>query len=174
MFALVIIGPPGAGKTEVLAALSDLLAAAQVRHATLEVEAVTSTHPALDDQQRSAVVRSACDLYRRFGYERMLVTLTAESQPHLGATLAAVGADRHAVVALDADPVTLRRRISDREPDGWSGLDELLLAAGQLRTAIANLDGIDLSLSTASEGPVRVAERILEAFPLLLLHQQSR
>ena len=173
MFALLVTGAPGTGKTGVLAALSELLAAAQVRHATLEVEAVTSTYPTLHDQQRSAALRSASSLYRRFGYERMLLTVTAESQAHLGATLRAVGADGHAVVALDADPVTLRRRISDREPEGWSGLDELLLAAGRLRAAIAELEGVDLRVRTESERPAEVAERILEAFPLLLEQQSS-
>ena len=57
MFALVLTGPPGAGKTAVLEALSDALSAEDVRHATVEVEALTSAHPPLDDDQWPTPVR---------------------------------------------------------------------------------------------------------------------
>jgi Ni2+-binding GTPase involved in maturation of urease and hydrogenase len=41
VFALVIAGPPGAGTTSVLEALTDALTAEDIRHATVEVEALT-------------------------------------------------------------------------------------------------------------------------------------
>ena len=47
MVAVVITGPPGAGKTSVLEALSDALVLDDVRHATIETEALTAAHPAL-------------------------------------------------------------------------------------------------------------------------------
>jgi hypothetical protein len=164
VFALLLTGPPGAGKTEVLTALSDLLVADDVRHASIEVEALTSAHPALDDDQWTAPVRAVCSLYREFGYDLLLAAATVEGQPDLDAVLAAIGADRHAVVRLEAVPATLRRRIVEREPDDWLGLDELLAAAERLAPVIARLDGIALALSTDGEAPESVAQRIREAF----------
>ena len=160
MFALVITGPPGAGKTEVLAALSDLLVADDIRHAAVEVEALTSAHPPLEDHEWTAPVRAVCGLYRRFGYELLLITATVESQDDLDAVLGAIAADEHAVVRLEADLPTLRRRIVEREPEGWPGLDGLLAAAGRLAPVIASLDGIALALSTEGERADAVAERI--------------
>lgn len=165
MFALVITGPPGAGKTEVLAALGDALVADAVHHVTIEVEALTSAYPALADDRWSEPVRALCALYRRFGYDLLLVTATVESQRDLDAVVAAIGADEHAVVRLEAEPPTLRRRIAEREPDGWPGLDGLLASADRLAGVVAGLDGIALALSTEKERAPAVAERIRAAFP---------
>lgn len=163
MFALVLIGPPGAGKTDVLGALSDQLIADGVRHAAVEVEAITSAHPPLDDDQWTAPVRAVCQLYRHFGYPLLLVTVTVESQADLDATLAAIDADRHAVVRLEANPATLRARITAREPDGWPGLDELLTACTRLSPVIAGLDGIEITLNTDGQRPELIAARIRAA-----------
>ena len=165
MFALLLTGPPGAGKTAVLTVLSDLLVADDIRHATVEAEALTSAHPALEDDQWIVPVRAICSVYREFGYELLLVTATIDGQDHLEAVLAAIGADRHAVVRLQADPATLCQRIAEREPDGWPGLDELLAGAHRLAPVIARLNGIALALSTEREPPETIAERIRNAFP---------
>jgi DNA polymerase III delta prime subunit len=165
VFALLITGPPGAGKTEVLAALSDVLVADDIRHASIEVEALTSAHPALDDDQWTAPVRAVCGLYREFGYELLLASATVETQPDLDAVLAAIDAAHHAIVRLEADPDTLRKRIVEREPDGWPGLDELLAAAERIAPEIAHLDGIALVLSTERAQPQAVADSIRGAFP---------
>jgi Ni2+-binding GTPase involved in maturation of urease and hydrogenase len=65
VYALVITGPPGSGKSAVLEALGDQLVEEGVRHASVEVEALTSAHPALDDEQWTAPIRAVCGLYRR-------------------------------------------------------------------------------------------------------------
>lgn len=168
MFALVLTGPPGAGKTAVLEALTDALSVEGVRHATVEVEALTSAHPPLDDEQWPAPVEAVCGLYRRFGYELLLVTVTVESDADLRAVLAAIGADEHVVVRLHAEPSTLRQRIVDREPDIFTELDELVAAAARLSPVIAGLHGIALALSTEGERPAAVAERIRDAWPAKL------
>ena len=165
VFALLLTGPPGAGKTEVLAALRDALVADEVHHVTVEAEALTFAYPALPEDAWNAPVRAVCELYRRFGYELLLVTATVESQEDLDAVLAAIGADEHAVVRLEAEPATLRRRIVEREPDGWPGLDQLVAAADRLAPVIAGLDGIARAVSTERARAPAVAEMIRAAFP---------
>ena len=168
MFALVLTGPPGAGKTAVLEALSDALTAEGARHAAVEVEALTAAHPPLGDDQWPAPVEAICGLYRRFGYELLLVTATVESDSDLRAVIAAIGADEQVVVRLEAEPETLRRRIIDREPDTFTELDQLVAAAARLSPVIAGLQGIALALSTEGERPATVAARIRDAWPAQL------
>ena len=165
MFALVLTGPPGRGKTAVLEALSDAAVVEDVRHATVEIEALTSAHPPLDDDRGRRPCEAVCGLYRRFGYALLLVTATVEPTPTCAACCAAIGADEHVVVRLQAEPETLRRRIIEREPEGFTGLDELVAAAARLSPVIAGLDGIALALSTEGERPAAVAERIRDAWP---------
>ncbi len=93
MFALVVIGPPGSGKTTVTEALSDALVADDVRHAVIETEALTSTHPALEDAQWYEHVASSCVLFRRHGHELLLVVATVENDIDLRRLLAAIGAE---------------------------------------------------------------------------------
>jgi DNA polymerase III delta prime subunit len=160
VYALVLTGPPGAGKSSVLEALSDQLVVEDVRHASVEIEALTSAHPALDDAQWTAPIRAVCGLYREFGYELLLVSVTVEGQADLDAALGAIGADRHDVVRLAAEPDTLRRRIIDREPEGWPGLDGLLEASRRLGPVIADLQGVALAVSTDNRKPRTVAQQI--------------
>jgi hypothetical protein len=60
--------------------------------------------------------------------------------------------------------VTLRRRIVEREPAGWRGLDDLLAATARMAPVIAGLDGVALTLSTEGQRPETVAARIRGAF----------
>ena len=161
----MLTGPPGAGKTSVLEALSDALFVDDVRHALVEAEALTAAHPALDDEQWLAPIEAVCGLYRRFGYQLLLLAVTAESAEHLSRTLNAVRADEYVVVRLEAEPATLRDRIIEREPAGWPGLDGLIAATARLAPVIAGLDDVALALSTEGEHPSAVAERIRDAFP---------
>jgi GTPase SAR1 family protein len=165
VFAVVLTGAPGAGKTSVLEALSDALVDDDVPHAIVETEALTSTHPPLDDAQWFAHVRVTCELHRRQGQRLLLVATTVESVGDLHGVLDAIAADEHVVVRLEAEPETLARRIVEREPDGWSGLDGLVAASARLGPEIAALDGVALTLNTEDTAPGDVARRIRDAFP---------
>lgn len=173
MFALVVTGPPGAGKTSVLEALTDALTVEDVRHATLEVEAVTSAHPPLEHDQWTAPVRAVCELYRSFSYELLLVGATVEGAEDLRGVVAAVGADAHAVVRLHAETQTLRQRIIEREPETFTQLDALIAASAHLSTVIAGLDGIDLAVSTEGRRPAQAGADIRDAFPAELRPQRG-
>jgi energy-coupling factor transporter ATP-binding protein EcfA2 len=108
VFAVVVVGPPGSGKTTVLTALHDLLADTDVAHAVIEAEAVAWTHPRLGDDQALKQLKSVCRVYEATGCELILVGATATSGEHLARILAAVGAADHLLVRLAADPSTLR------------------------------------------------------------------
>ena len=168
MFALLLTGPPGAGKSSVLEALSDALVDDDVAHASVEIEALTATHPPLDHARWLAHVDAACRLHRSQGQRLLLVATTVESEADLLGVLGAVGADEQVVVRLEAEPATLARRIIDREPVGWSGLDLLVAASARLAPVIAGLDGIDLALSTEDARAGGVAAQIRDAFPATL------
>jgi len=164
MFALVLTGPPGAGKSSVLEALSDALVDDDIAHASVETEALTATHPPLDDAQWLAHVQAACRLHRDQGRRLLLVATTVESDADLRGVLDAIGADEHVVVRLDAEPATLARRIVEREPEDWSGLDQLVATSARLGPVIAGLEGIDVAFSTEDARPSEVAARIREVF----------
>src|SRR5215207_9002104 len=111
MFAVVVTGPPGAGKSSVLMALADALSDDDIAHAAVEVEALVWSHPALTDEPWTRQLRSASALFRDAGFELLLVAQTLESDDDVAQLLAAVEADEHFLVRLDARPDTLARRI---------------------------------------------------------------
>ena len=79
--------------------------------------------------------------------------------------VAAVGADEHLLVRLDAAPVTLRQRIIAREPPGWSGLDHLLDETPRLRQGLAVLGGVHLSISSEDTALTAIVDQIRSARP---------
>src|SRR4051794_24523101 len=107
MFAVVITGPPGAGKTSVLTALVDALSDDDIAHAALEVEMAVWTHPALSNEQWSRHVRALCELYQEDGFELLVVAQTLETDADVAQMLDAVAADEVFLVRLEAEPATL-------------------------------------------------------------------
>ena len=153
MFAVVLTGPPGAGKTSVLTALVDALSDDGIAHAAVEVEALVWTHPALTDEQRARHVRLACELYREAGHRLLLVAQTLETDADVAELLDAVGADEVFLVRLEAQPATLVARIVEREPPSCSGLDGLVEHAQELAASMPSLSGVDLVLNTGANAP---------------------
>lgn len=168
VFAVVVVGPPGSGKTSVLTALHDLLADGAVAHAVIEAEAVAWAHPPVGDGQALRHLESLCRMYEATGCELILVGATATSGEHLARILAAVGAADHLVVRLEASPATLRERIVEREPPGWSGLRGLVDGAEEIAHESGSLQEVDLVCSTEASTPLAVAGRIQRARPELL------
>jgi shikimate kinase len=168
VFAVVVIGPPGSGKTNVLTALHDALADSDVAHAVIEVEAVAWAHPRLSDEQSFRHLESACRAHQAAGCRLILVGATATSTDYLAAVLAAIAADDYLVVRLEADPLTLRERIIAREPAEWSGLPQLLDATDEIALVSKSLEGVHLVCSTQDASPPAVAEQIRRACPEVL------
>jgi broad-specificity NMP kinase len=165
VFAVVITGPPGAGKTSVLTALADALSDDDIAHAAVEVEMLVWTHPALTDEQWARQLRVACELYREAGHQLLLVAQTLENEADVNELLDAVGADAVFRARLAAGPASLAERIIEREPAGWSGLSGLVEHAQELAATMPGLPGFDLVLSTEGERAEDVAARIRAARP---------
>ena len=165
MFAVVITGPPGAGKTAVLTGLANALSDDDVQHAAIESEALRWAHPGLDDRQEMRHLRAMCALYRDAGYRLLLIGQTIESDESLAELIAAIGPDESFVVRLEADPRTLVERIVEREPKGWSGLDGLIEHTQELAARAPGPGTINLVVSTDGQLAETVASRIRGALP---------
>ena len=167
MLAIVITGPPGAGKSAVLTALSDALSDDDIAHATVEVEALVWAHPAVTGEQRARHVAVVCGLYRDAGHELVLLADTLATDEDVAQLLAAVGSDEVFLVRLEARPATLVDRIGEREPASWSGLPKLVEHAHELAASMPELAGVDLVLATDGQRPEDVAARLRAAVPAL-------
>ncbi len=165
VFAVVVIGPPGSGKTSVLTALHDVLGDDDVAHAVIEVEALAWAHPPIGEEQAIQHLETLSRSYVARGCRLILVGATATSADYLAAVVAAVGADDYLVVRLDADPLTLRERIIAREPTEWSGLAQLVDAVGELALVSSSLDDVHLVCSTEDASPLAIAAQIRAARP---------
>jgi hypothetical protein len=163
VFAVLVTGPPGAGKTVTLTALCDALAGDRVPHAGVDVDEVAWAYPFPDLAGRCEHLRSWCESHRRAGATLLVVAEVIESQPHLADVLSVLGVEDHLLVRLEAEPATLRERIIAREPEGWFALEHLLNEMEELHAPMAELSGVHLVLDserlTAAEitGAIRAA-----------------
>jgi hypothetical protein len=165
VLAVIVTGPPGAGKTVTLTALSDALVDDGVAHAAVDVDDIAWSYPFADLARRCEHLRTWCEPHRRAGHDVLLMAEVIESSAHLMDVVAAVGADEHLLVRLDAAPATLRQRIIAREPPGWSGLDHLLDETPRLRQGLAVLGGVHLSISSEDTALPAIVDQIRSARP---------
>jgi hypothetical protein len=161
VFAVIITGAAGSGKTATLVGLHDALADSGVAHAAVDVDDVAWAFPYPDDATRLEALRDCCASHRRRGASLFLVAEVVETPAALRDLLDAVGAEEHLLVRLVASPAVRRERIIAREPSGWSGLERLLALSDD------HIDGLGegLVLDTERCGPQELGERIRAALP---------
>lgn len=155
--AVVLTGPPGAGKSSVLDRLATLLEVDGVPFGALESEQLGWGSPWLDDEAVLAQLQAVCDLQRRAGRRRFLIAATTETSEALAELVRAVAADHVARVLLIAHPDVLAARLQAREPDAWPGKQPLIQHARALSRSMPELDGIDIRLATDTRTPQDVA-----------------
>jgi predicted kinase len=163
MLALLVTGPPGAGKSEVASALHDSLGDGGEDAAMIEVDALERSYPPIDRDRAVSHLAMLAGSYRELGTPILLVTATLEDDGYRDAAVAAIGARETLVVRLEADPETLRERILAREPPGWGGLPDLLNASRRLAAEMKDLGGVDLVISTEGRQPAEVAAELERA-----------
>lgn len=148
MRALLLTGPPGAGKTTTLAALTGRLEAGDVRHAAVEVEALALVHPWPDDDAAFDHLAFVAGSFRRRGYPLLLAGATVTDAGYLERVRDALACDELLFVCLTAPTDVLRNRLEQREPADWVGLPRLLAASTDLAGSMPSLPGLDLVLDT--------------------------
>jgi hypothetical protein len=169
MFAVVLTGAPGAGKTATLTALSDALVDDEIAHAAVDVDEVAWAYPFPSLAQRCEHLQAWGRSHHRRGCRLALVAEVIESPEHKREVLASIGAQDHLLVLLEAAPATLRKRIIARELPGWTGLDTLLDKSAELRLRLQTLAGVHVVLFSESVAPRDISDRIRLARPEVLL-----
>src|SRR3954452_22146759 len=163
MRALVLIGPPGVGKTTTLTRLMGSLEADRMRYAAVEVEALALVHPWPDDEAAFDHLSFVAHSFARRGYPLLLASATVTDTRYLERVRGALPTDDARVVLLTPPAEVLRDRLSRREPADWVGLPRLLGAAQDLARAMSALPNIDLVLDTEVEDVDQIVETIRAA-----------
>jgi predicted kinase len=158
--ALLLTGPPGAGKTTTLTALTGRLEADDVRHAAVEAEALALVHPWPDDDAAFEHLRFVAGSFQRRGYPLLLVSATVTDDADLARMRAALPTEDLLLVRLTAPADVLQARVAGREPPDWVGLPRLLDATARLSASMATLPDVDLVLDTAAHPVDRVVATI--------------
>ena len=165
MFAVVLTGLPGAGKTAALTAVTDALIDDRIAVASADADEVAWAYPYPDLAQRCEHLRVWREAHQRAGHELVVVAEVIESDAHLADVLAALDSDDHLLIRLEAAPATLRERIVAREPPGWSGLPHLLAETETLGPALEGLSGVHLTLDTEAMTLGEIVARVRAARP---------
>lgn len=162
MRALLLTGPPGAGKTTTLTALMGRLEADDVRHAAVEVEALALVHPWPDDDAAFDHLAFVAGSFGRRGYPLLLASATVTDAAYLRRVRAALPPEDLLVVCLTAPAEVLRARLVEREPPGWVGLPRLLKTSAELAEAMVSLPGIDMTFDTETQTVQQIVSAICD------------
>jgi predicted kinase len=151
---LVMTGSMGAGKSTVMAEASDILTAAGIVHAAVDLDGLAIVH---DGGRRGSDLAyvNLQSLWRNFaadGIDALLVAAAVETQADLDRLRAAVAAERIVVCRVRAPIAVMQARVRLREPgmlqaqlvDRVAVLEQVLDAAGLEDFSIEN-DGVPVT-----------------------------
>jgi adenylylsulfate kinase-like enzyme len=161
--ALLLTGPPGAGKTTTLTRLMGHLEAHGLAYAAVEVEALALVHPWPDDDAAFEHLRFVAGSFARRGYPLLLTSATVVDLDYLERTRAALPTDDVLTVRLEAPAEVLRDRLVRREPPDWVGLPRLLDAVTGIAQTMLTLPGVDLVVDTEAHSADEVVAMIAGA-----------
>jgi hypothetical protein len=158
---IVITGSMGAGKTTVMAEASDLLAAAGVIHAAIDLDALGISHvpegawPDLAYGNLASVWQN----YARAGATRLLLAEAVESDEELDRIRSAIPNSEIVVCRLRARLETMQQRVLAREPGMLQGTFVARVAALDALLEAAHIE--DFSLSNDEGSITDVARELL-------------
>lgn len=163
MRAVILVGPPGSGKTTIATALSDELRRRGRAHGLVELDALGQAHPPLPAGVAIAHLEAIAGELRAHRRDLVVVTATPETPAEMDSIRTAAGGDL-VIVALDAPLAALRRRLLDREPEPWPAI--LIPVAERVHAGLAEIAGpdatvIDTEASTEPEAVGRILDRLV-------------
>ena len=157
---LLIVGAPGVGKTTVLDAVTELLTAHGVAHASLETEHLAQVVPRAGLSLILDALPGVWAAMRAHGVLRLVLTHTCEAVDDVAALAASLTDTTLAVVALQAPPAILRDRIRSRgEPAHIT--DHLLDVASRVEGVAALVNPVrlvDTSVTATSHTAQQLAD----------------
>jgi dephospho-CoA kinase len=158
---IVITGSMGAGKTTVMAEASDLLAAAGVNHAAIDLDSLGIGHvpegawPDLAYRNLASVWEN----FARAGATNLLIAEAVETADELERIQTAIPDAEILVCRLKASPETMQRRVRAREP---GMLQEVFVARVlELESILDEADVEDFALSNDRSSITDVARELL-------------
>lgn len=165
MSALLLTGPVGVGKTTVASALGDLLAAAEIPHAVIDLDWLASCWPSPPDdcfnfalQLRN--LRAVADNYRAAGASRLVLAGVVESRADRACYAEALGIDL-TVCRLTADLTVIQQRLIRRHATD-EHLQWHLRRAPELERVL-DLASVDDFAVAADRPPPEVAKAVASA-----------
>jgi hypothetical protein len=162
--ALLITGPPGAGKSSALDRLSTRLEQERIPYGAVEADELARGWPFSEFSEWAPRLGLVCGSMRRAGRELLLVVATVETDAQLAGAVSAIGAASTTVVCLSAAPSTVAARVAAREPDDWPGKAWLVTHAAAVAAEIPRLTGIDAVIDSETTGPAEIAERLFSTY----------
>ncbi len=162
--ALLITGPPGAGKTTVASEISELLDEARVPHALVDFDSLRwcyprSTHDPYRVELGLTNLAAIWPNFQAHGATRLILADVLESREHLSRIHIAVPGSEFFVVRLQASQVTLASRLRGREMG--SGLERMLRRTAELAVEMEQTKVEDLLVYTDGKSVTSVAHEIL-------------
>ncbi|MFZ0214991.1 MAG: hypothetical protein WAM30_03520 [Candidatus Dormiibacterota bacterium] len=163
---LLVTGPVGVGKTTVTDEASDLLTAAGVAHACVDIDALTRSFPRPPDDRFNARLglRNLAGIWRNYrdaGAGRLIVAAVVEDRAGIDGYRAAVPGADVTVVRLRAPVAVLQRRLRRRM--AGSGLGWHLARALELAHQMDEAALEDHLVEAGQASAIEVARRVLVA-----------
>lgn len=164
--ALLVTGTVGTGKTSVAAVVGDLLAAAEVPHAVIDLDELCRGWPAPPDDPFNAELglrnlAAVAANYRAAGATRLVLAGVIESRHERDLHQKAVGGVL-TVCRLRADLPVLHRRLRERHRTEYSNLLEWHLnRAGELDSILDAAAVEDFTVTTTGLSVAEVADAVL-------------
>ena len=159
---LLITGTMGAGKSTVMAEASDLLAARDIDHAAIDVDALAVAHISSmpnNDETMYANLECVCRNYAQLGVRRFVLAQALENRSNLERCRNATSAEDVVVCRLTARLATLQQRVKLREP---GMLQSQFVARVEVLNAILDRAGLeDFTLPNENRSISEVAQEML-------------
>ena len=152
---LVISGSMGAGKTTLLGEASDLLAAAGVTHAAIDLDGLSIGH--MPDDMTARNLAAVWSNYAAGGITRLLIAEAIDSADKLERIRRAVPGAEIVVCRLRASLGTMQERVRVREPGMRQ--EEFVRRVVDLERA---MDIEDFSVDNESRSVTEVAREVLD------------